>query len=68
MFTTYVRIRRLRCRVKLIFKNKQSADTGKLEFYMPTWPTLYPLFLYYKKDPRFPYVIIIYLILCYPTK
>ena len=38
----------------MFIESKFSAQPS-LEFYMPTWPTLFPLYLHYKKDPPHPH-------------
>lgn len=32
-----------------------SANIQKSEFYMPNWPTLFPLFLHYKREAPYPH-------------
>lgn len=44
-------------RVVLLSKDLHNFSTNlkKKEFLMPSWPTLYPLFLHYKQEIPFPF-------------
>jgi hypothetical protein len=35
--------------------NNISAQVLNREFFMPSWPTLFPLWLIYKREPNFPH-------------
>lgn len=32
-----------------------SANIDKREFFLPSWPTLYPLYLLYKRNTNYPH-------------